>query len=210
MKPKNYFFICIVALIAGCSSNKYSQSSSADQKLLESAKFVEPLVKGKLTINGDNVDVDIILMVTLQNYKYGGEHVEIEVPNTEVPGTKLKGIVFNYFNVANTVDRAGSSKYPISIKYSFKNTFGWKENDLIRVMYLNENTPLEFNALKPYFQARLDKFGERELVLNTEYNYFNCYWNYLNPNNIIAPCEPNLKSKPRFTKDDGMLTLKKL
>jgi hypothetical protein len=147
------------------------------------------------------IETEILNIKKTQVFKYV-KHFPIEING-------FKGIIFNIANedLAKPCMMSEINGKKLNLKAVENNdSLKWKENDKIRVMYLNENEPSKFTASIPYFIERLLVFENRDDVITDEYDLFTRIWNIKNSSNTFDEvCDGFLQ--PKQTIKDDILTI---
>jgi hypothetical protein len=210
-----YYFLLAMALMAftGCGDKNNTEqqnvqnSVSANNKTALTRDVINPpLIDGTLKfINGTNdIVVNLSVRVSDGGYKYGNAMFAFEQGTS-----KLRGIAFNYYHSAN-YKRCDAKPFnnTITISDTLTNIYNWKEKDSVRIISLNEKDITEFLSLRPYFDAKLEKFKYKKDLSEARYSGHDDEWNSHNNSNQVNVCDyKGQHFIPRVTKDDGVLSI---
>lgn len=213
-------FYALLLTITFCSrkASEKKEETAVPEKTETQKTLMSPAdskVTGTLELDQatNTIYANITVMVSSADFKYANQYMALQ---TTTPGA-YKGLVLRYYDTVNNAPDNGPATVPMTVQYSFPNTKNWRENDQIRVMTLNEDSPTIFTGLTPYFMLRMQSF-QNTAITYPQLQSFNAAWNTANPNNQVVTgsntSEGNGTGKqvagfiPRLTKDDGILSLK--
>lgn len=211
MKTPYYFLLAVMLMVfTGCKKeepnarqrNLTTQATEAVCTPHTSFDLTPGKSSLKLINNDTEIQADFILMTEDEAFEYANEYKIIESGN-------YKGVVFMYKN-RNDADNPDDEEEdsPINIRFKFIKPTGWAENQEVRIIAFNEKNVTDFAGLEDFFKLKLSTFKDQFAC--TEHNEALVeMWNHYNPGNTVN-IKKNLGLKrPRITKDDGVLSIKR-
>lgn len=215
----------VLGIITYCGRKVASEKELTKKNQKEIAQVYHPTNKNSImetrnmtgTIELDTTTnrlyADLWMDVTNDEFKFADDFMLLQTPDN------YRGIVFRYFNTKDNAPDKGKPAVPMHIVFECENKSNWKIDETIRVMSLNEKEHAVFEGLKPYFEARINKFKNNTVTL-AELIAFNEEWNRLNPKNHVTTAQSVSQQDndstdnqgyrvmtPRLTKDGSMLSI---
>lgn len=157
-----------------------------------------------IKIDGDYIRFEIVLrgILNINPFKFR----RAKIINIVEPGVWLKGVVINISN-----DNLGSpciddGTDDLTFCFMIKNDLGWKQDDYVRVSFLNEVDYRDFEKLMPYFEARLRRFDCDVSITQKNFIEYSGEWSKFHPDNPVDDkCKHPLSPIPRQTQDGGVV-----
>ncbi len=165
-----------------------------------------PEIFGTLRIVGDRLKGDVYIPVEPADFAYS----DIDT----ITVADARGIAIAYYDKKkfdNCDDDDETGRKNLHVPIDMRLPANWNQGNWVRVMCVNESDSSVFNALEPFFKARLVNFRDREKPYS-EYVRLIDEWNSRPENEhkqVAYECN-NKKFIPRYSKKtDGILTITK-